>query len=433
MMRLLKNIALLALGLFTGSRLRSSRRAPATAKPRAVPPPRKKSRWKTILKHWAMLLGILFVGGLLLSASGIVSIKASSGHWAITRWFMDFSKQRSVATHTLGMDAPPLDDPALVLKGAGHFETGCRPCHGSPGLPQPRITQAATPHPPSLSASISKFEDVELYYIVKHGIKFTGMPGWPARHRDDEVWAMVAFLRTLPNLDEAAYTNLVQGPKAPTQRDTTTTSEKAPLEDLLPPSNVPEAVRQSCGRCHGVSGLGRGTGAFPRLAGQQTIYLDNALQAFASGKRPSGIMEPIAAGLSRAERRALARYYAGLPAHVSADSSTTPAIERGRVIAKQGLPEQRVPSCADCHGPAPTPRNPAYPLLNGQYADYLVLQLQLFKAGHRGGSAYASIMQPVVHRLTTEQMHDVAAYYQSLPPITSLPVQQTHDEPTRQP
>ena len=44
--------------------------------------------------------------------------------------------QRSVATHTLGVKPPPLADPALVLKGAGHYETGCRPCHGGPGLPR---------------------------------------------------------------------------------------------------------------------------------------------------------------------------------------------------------------------------------------------------------------------------------------------------------
>ena len=56
-----------------------------------------------------MLLGLLAVGGLLLSASGIVSIKASSGHWRITKWFLNFSMSRSVETHSMGIEAPLLD------------------------------------------------------------------------------------------------------------------------------------------------------------------------------------------------------------------------------------------------------------------------------------------------------------------------------------
>jgi cytochrome c553 len=70
----------------------------------------------------------------------------------------------------------------------------------------------------------------------------------------------------------------------------------------------------------------------------------------------------------------------------------------------------------DCHGPGPHRRNSAYPNLAGQYADYLVLQLELFKQDGRGGSAYAHIMRHVATRLGTEQMRDVAAYYASLSP-----------------
>lgn len=84
------------------------------------------------------------------------------------------------------------------------------------------------------------------------------------------------------------------------------------------------------------------------------------------------------------------------------------------MIANRGVPEMGVPSCADCHGPTEQPRNPLYPSLAGQYADYLVLQLELFKARHRGGTAFAPIMHHVVDRLDPDQMRDVAAYYSAL-------------------
>jgi cytochrome c553 len=366
----------------------------------------------------AALLAVLGAAGFLVAASGIVPIKASSGHWAITAWLLHFSMRRSVATHTLGLKAPSLDDPNLVLQGAGHYETGCRPCHGGPDLQHPRIPQQMTPHPPYLPPRVSEWDADELFYIVKHGVKFTGMPAWPAQQRDDEVWAMVAFLRTLPELDAEGYRRLVHGEAAPT-------SPVAPIHGLLPPEKVPRAVTENCGRCHGVDGRGRGAGAFPRLAGQRPAYLYAALQAFAHGKRYSGMMEPIAAGLSLEEMRDLALYYGSLKELSPSPTppETTLAIERGKAIASQGIPSQRVPSCVDCHGPAPTRRNPIYPMLAGQYANYLILQLELFKKGHRGGSAYAHLMHSVAARLHPEQMRDVALYYEALTSTLDHPAQ----------
>ena len=62
----------------------------------------KRSRVKRVLVEIAVLLLVAAVGGMLVAASGIVPIKASSGHWPITAWFLNFSMGRSVATHTIG-------------------------------------------------------------------------------------------------------------------------------------------------------------------------------------------------------------------------------------------------------------------------------------------------------------------------------------------
>jgi cytochrome c553 len=139
-------------------------------------------------------------------------------------------------------------------------------------------------------------------------------------------------------------------------------------------------------------------------------------------------MEPIAAGLTRDQHRTLARYFAALPAGPPPGLASASAVERGRQIATDGIPDRLVPSCIDCHGPGQTPRNPAYPLLAGQYASYLTLQLELFKHGQRGGSPFAGLMAPAVHRLTPEQMSDVAAYYQSLPANATAQDPEPHAE-----
>jgi cytochrome c553 len=365
-------------------------------------------RW---LRIGAVVAAVMLVGGFLVAASGILPLTASSGHSALTYWVLEFGKRRSIATHTLGLELPSLDEPWLVLKGAGHFHDGCRPCHGAPDLLTPRITAAMTPQPPDLLGRVELYDAAELFYVVKHGIKFTGMPAWPAQERDDEVVAVVAFLLELPRLDAETYRRLVHGDaqRGDVQRGDAVT----PLAGLTASLEPPDEVTASCGRCHGLAGHGRGNAAFPSLAGQKPEYLFRALLAYASSERNSGIMEPIAAGLTEAQRRELADYYAALPrASRSVDAEPDAAtIERGRDIATFGIPGKDVPSCGDCHGPEGPRRNAAYPLLAGQYADYLVVQLEQFAAGNRGGSEYAHLMQRVAPRMSRSEMEAVAAYY----------------------
>jgi cytochrome c553 len=337
------------------------------------------------------LLALLGALGALLVISGIVPIKASSRHWAITAWFLQFAKQRSVWTHSLGVKAPDLSEPRLVMMGAGHYEGGCRFCHGAPGSGQPRIVLQMTPYPPELSSSVERYDDGELFSIVRHGIKFTGMPAWPAPSRDDEVWAVVAFLRKLPELDRAAYRELVL-------------ADDVPATDGAPP-----IVGARCARCHGADGLGREGGAFPRLAAQRPEYLRSALEAYASGSRHSGIMQPIAAELAGPELRAIVDWYAGRPPPRAVTASGS---QRGAEIAERGILERRVPACKRCHGPSETEHHPGHPRLSSQYPEYLEQQLRLFNRGARGGGPYAKLMQAAVdHALQPGEIREVARHY----------------------
>jgi cytochrome c553 len=371
-----------------------------------------RARLRAAIRYLSIAAGVLLLagifGGVFVMISGIVPIKASSGHWPITAALLDFAKRRSVNTHTLGVSAPPLEDQRMVLQGAGHYDFACEPCHGSPALQQPRIAASMTPTPPDLRGAVLSMPPEDLFYIVKHGIKFTGMPAWPAIERDDEVWAMVAFLRTLPGLSPAHYHELTGANRA-------TGDDQAPLEDLLGPSPpAPEAIGGNCARCHGLDGLGR-DGAFPRLAGQRAEYLEGALVAYARGQRNSGFMEPVAANLGLDDIRAIAQYYASQPSGPPSVTGADPAeLERGRQIAVNGVPERMVAACSECHGPAATPRNRNYPILAGQHAEYLELQLSLFKGNRRGGSPYAHLMQKVAGQLTDEDARAVTRYYASL-------------------
>ena len=387
-----------------------------TSRPMADPPSAPLVRF--VVKHpWLTAAGAAsaaLVAAALVVVSGVVPIKASSGHWAITARLLDFAKLRSVATHSLGIQAPSLDDETLVLRGAGHYESGCYPCHGRPGTGVPPVMAAMTPAPPELTDRLSRYTPEQIFSIVKHGIKFTGMPAWPVQQRDDEVWAMVAFLRRMPDLDAAGYRRLAFG-------------EAAIVPGAEPPvpasaaAAPPRAVQETCWRCHGLDGTGRGAGAFPSLAGQRAEYLYASLRAFADRTRFSGTMSDIASRLGDEAMRTAAAYYSQLPPRQPDASGDAAALARGATIATRGIPAQDVPPCAECHGPTEQPRNPAYPRLATQDARYLVLQLELLKGRLRGGSPNVALMHVFVDRLRPEQIRDVALHFASLASPRDLP------------
>ena len=158
--------------------------------------------------------GLLAVVAATVVWSGVISVKASSGHLAPTYWMLDLVKRRSVVMRARGLETPPLDEAALVGLGAAHFERGCRSCHGAPGVALPLVPTRMTPAPPDLARQVGRWQARELFYLVAHGVKFTGMPAWPAPARTDEVWAVVAFLQRLPTLDHSAYQRVLRADDA---------------------------------------------------------------------------------------------------------------------------------------------------------------------------------------------------------------------------
>ena len=143
----------------------------------------------------------------------------------------------------------------------------------------------------------------DLFWIVRNGFKYTGHAHWVAIEREDEIWAVVAFLTQIQKLDAKAYRDLALGNVHLSQ---TSGAELATLE------SVPRAS-SACARCHGDEGQWPQSNLVRILHGQPADYLLASLKACAEGKRRSGIMQPLAADLAPEDMRELADYYAGLP------------------------------------------------------------------------------------------------------------------------
>ena len=169
---------------------------------------------RTVLATLAIIFAIVLIGGAVFVYSGAYDIAATDPHWRITERILETARVRSIKAHATDITAPPrLDDPARSPMGTEHFAAHCALCHGAPGVPKGDIAQGLYPPPPDLAVTASGYSDGELFWIVKHGIKMTGMPAW-ADHSDEEVWATVAFLRKLPGMTPDEYAKLVMASMA---------------------------------------------------------------------------------------------------------------------------------------------------------------------------------------------------------------------------
>jgi cytochrome c553 len=182
--------------------------------------------------------------------------------------------------------------------------------------------------------------------------------------------------------------------------------------ELATSESRPEAV-SACARCHGAEGQLPMSDLVPVLHGQPADYLMSSLQAYAEGKRRSGIMQPLAADLQPEDMRQLADYYAGLTLPEEESKITNAElIERGRKLAVEGAPDIGVPPCVTCH----TNPSASYPRLAGQHAAYMARQLRLRRSGYGPTTDMGAIMAPIAQRLSEEQIDGVSAYFTMLPP-----------------
>ncbi len=146
--------------------------------------------------------------------SGIYDVSALDQHLAPTYHVLDFAMKRAVKVRAGGIVAPPLDDPALIDRGRARFQEHCAQCHGAPGVaPQP-FALGLTPAPSNLAYTGAEWTESEIYWTVRYGLKMTGMPAWEFRLPDDELWAVVAFVKRLPALSPEAYRALGVAPVA---------------------------------------------------------------------------------------------------------------------------------------------------------------------------------------------------------------------------
>jgi len=148
----------------------------------------------------AVCAAICFLGG-------FYNIAATQQDPGPVAWALIHAREASIARHAT--DTPPgsLNDPATVQAGARAFaERGCVGCHGGPGAQWAKFSEGLNPAPPDLKDVVGNLQPPQLFWIVKNGIRMTGMPGFGAIGvPDPEIWSIVAFLKKLPTVSDTDF------------------------------------------------------------------------------------------------------------------------------------------------------------------------------------------------------------------------------------
>lgn len=160
---------------------------------------------------------VVAIGVGIFAWSGLYNIGADDHHYKPTLKFLTLVRDRSIHVRSEDIKVPNLDDPQLVLKGAGQYAAMCTGCHLRPGQENSELRKGMYPQPPNLSKVHVDPQDA--FWVIKHGIKMSAMPAWglDGSHDDPTIWSMVAFIEKLPGMTPQQYKDIVA--KAPPDED----------------------------------------------------------------------------------------------------------------------------------------------------------------------------------------------------------------------
>ncbi len=158
-----------------------------------------------------ILIGVLagaVVGAIGFTYSGAYNVAADDPHTRPVYALMETVRERSIAARAADLTVPgDLASEARIRQGAGNYNAMCMGCHLAPGMGETELSKGLYPKPPNLTKET--VDAASAFWVIKHGIKASGMPAWGESMADEYVWNMAAFLQRLPKLDADGYQALV--------------------------------------------------------------------------------------------------------------------------------------------------------------------------------------------------------------------------------
>jgi mono/diheme cytochrome c family protein len=162
---------------------------------------------KTLLVLAALVL-LAVAGAAAFVWSGFYNVAADDPHTSPVHRLVETTRDRSIKTRAARLQVPTdLMLRERIVQGSGNYDAMCMGCHLAPGMDGTELSRGLYPAPPDLSRTT--VAPAEAFWVIKHGIKASGMPAWGASMDDEYIWNMVAFLQALPGMDPDGYREAV--------------------------------------------------------------------------------------------------------------------------------------------------------------------------------------------------------------------------------
>jgi len=160
---------------------------------------------KTIIS--TLVIATTFAGlmALLVIYTGMFNVATEWEDPAPIRWALVTTRENSIKSRATSIEVPPTKGDKQIDTGFRGYREMCAVCHTPPGGTDSPITKGLNPVPPDLAKSAEHMSAAELFWVVKYGIRMTGMPAWGATHKDGELWDIVAFVKKLPEMSKSEY------------------------------------------------------------------------------------------------------------------------------------------------------------------------------------------------------------------------------------
>lgn len=146
--------------------------------------------------------------GLVVMYTGLFNVSTTWKDPAFVHWILATTSENSIKNRAKEIEVPPLDSEEQIKKGFRAFREICAPCHTPPGDEAKPLAKGLNPKPPDLAEEAKELSAAEIFWVVKNGIRMTGMPGWGVTHTDEQLWEIVAFVKTLPEMTILDYLTL---------------------------------------------------------------------------------------------------------------------------------------------------------------------------------------------------------------------------------
>jgi mono/diheme cytochrome c family protein len=155
------------------------------------------------------ILFLIFLG-LIFMYSGIYNVAADEPDNPLIAWAMKTTREHSIDAGTDQVNVPADLASVPSEEGMKHYHTTCEMCHGAPGIKQSEIGKGLYPKPPELHKEARELTPETIFWIVKHGIKMSGMASFGGTHPDKVLLSIVAFVKKLPDMTAEEYKNLTR-------------------------------------------------------------------------------------------------------------------------------------------------------------------------------------------------------------------------------